>query len=52
VDVMTIGEFSARSRLSAKASRLYDRLGLLSPARVRRSGRQHRREQRASSRST
>ncbi len=31
---MTIGEFAARSRLSAKALRLYDRLGLLAPARV------------------
>ena len=31
---MTIGEFSRRSRLSAKALRLYDELGLLPPARV------------------
>jgi DNA-binding transcriptional MerR regulator len=34
VDQMTIGEFSSRSRLSAKALRLYDELGLLPPARV------------------
>ena len=34
---MTIGEFARRSRLSAKALRLYDRLGLLSPARVDRA---------------
>ncbi|WP_415950086.1 MerR family transcriptional regulator [Streptomyces sp. KLOTTS4A1] len=31
---LTIGAFASRSRLSAKALRLYDRLGLLSPARV------------------
>ena len=31
---MSIGEFARRSRLSAKALRLYDELGLLSPARV------------------
>jgi len=31
---MTIGEFSKRSRLSAKALRLYDELGLLPPAEV------------------
>jgi DNA-binding transcriptional MerR regulator len=31
---MSIGEFARRSRLSAKALRLYDGLGLLSPARV------------------
>ncbi|MEW2130652.1 MerR family transcriptional regulator [Streptomyces sp. NPDC005435] len=31
---MTIGAFAARSRLSAKALRLYDRLGLLAPDRV------------------
>jgi DNA-binding transcriptional MerR regulator len=31
---MTIGEFSARTRLSAKALRLYDSLGLLVPAEV------------------
>jgi DNA-binding transcriptional MerR regulator len=31
---MTIGEFAGRARLSPKALRLYDRLGLLSPARV------------------
>lgn len=33
-DLLTIGAFGARSRLSAKALRLYDRLGLLSPAHV------------------
>jgi DNA-binding transcriptional MerR regulator len=31
VDLMTIGAFAERTRLSAKALRLYDRLGLLSP---------------------
>jgi DNA-binding transcriptional MerR regulator len=31
---MSIGEFARRSRLSAKALRLYDQLGLLPPARV------------------
>src|SRR3984957_17749663 len=31
---MSIGEFARRSRLSPKALRLYDRLGLLAPARV------------------
>ncbi|MFJ5777664.1 MerR family transcriptional regulator [Streptomyces sp. NPDC093094] len=31
---LTIGAFAARARLSAKALRLYDRLGLLSPAHV------------------
>ena len=31
---MSIGEFARCSRLSAKALRLYDRLGLLPPARV------------------
>ncbi len=31
---MSIGEFARRSRLSAKALRLYDGLGLLSPGRV------------------
>jgi DNA-binding transcriptional MerR regulator len=31
---MSIGEFAGRSRLSAKALRLYDELGLLPPARV------------------
>src|SRR5215831_17484675 len=31
---MTIGEFAARTRLSPKALRLYDQLGLLRPARV------------------
>jgi DNA-binding transcriptional MerR regulator len=34
VDQMRIGEFARRSRLSAKALRLYDELGLLPPARV------------------
>jgi DNA-binding transcriptional MerR regulator len=34
VDRMSIGEFARRSRLSAKALRLYDELGLLPPARV------------------
>jgi DNA-binding transcriptional MerR regulator len=34
VDQMSIGEFAKRSRLSAKALRLYDELGLLAPARV------------------
>jgi DNA-binding transcriptional MerR regulator len=34
VELMTIGEFSKRSRLSAKALRLYDELGLLPPAEV------------------
>jgi DNA-binding transcriptional MerR regulator len=34
VDQMSIGEFARRSRLSAKALRLYDELGLLLPARV------------------
>ncbi len=34
VDEMSIGEFSRRSRLSPKALRLYDELGLLAPARV------------------
>jgi DNA-binding transcriptional MerR regulator len=33
-DLLTIGTFAARARLSAKALRLYDRLGLLSPAYV------------------
>jgi DNA-binding transcriptional MerR regulator len=31
---MSIGEFARRSRLSAKALRLYDQLGLLVPARM------------------
>ena len=34
MDRMSIGEFARRSRLSAKALRLYDELGLLPPARV------------------
>jgi DNA-binding transcriptional MerR regulator len=34
VDQMSIGEFARGSRLSAKALRLYDDLGLLPPARV------------------
>jgi DNA-binding transcriptional MerR regulator len=33
-ELLTIGAFAARSRLSAKALRLYDRLGLLTPAHV------------------
>jgi len=34
VDEMSIAEFARRSRLSPKALRLYDELGLLAPARV------------------
>jgi DNA-binding transcriptional MerR regulator len=34
MDLMTIGAFAERTRLSPKALRLYDRLGLLSPART------------------
>jgi DNA-binding transcriptional MerR regulator len=34
LDEMSIGEFARRSRLSPKALRLYDELGLLAPARV------------------
>ncbi len=34
MDQMSIGEFARRSRLSPKALRLYDELGLLPPARV------------------
>jgi DNA-binding transcriptional MerR regulator len=34
VEEMSIGEFARRSRLSPKALRVYDGLGLLSPARV------------------
>ncbi|MEW2117039.1 MerR family transcriptional regulator [Streptomyces sp. NPDC005474] len=33
-ELLTIGAFGARARLSAKALRLYDRLGLLAPAYV------------------
>ncbi|MFE6546981.1 MerR family transcriptional regulator [Streptomyces sp. NPDC057746] len=33
-ELLTIGAFAARSRLSAKALRLYDRLGLLTPTYV------------------
>ncbi|WP_437048180.1 MerR family transcriptional regulator [Streptomyces sp. enrichment culture] len=33
-ELLAIGAFAARARLSAKALRLYDRLGLLAPARV------------------
>ncbi|MEW2164022.1 MerR family transcriptional regulator [Streptomyces sp. NPDC007084] len=33
-DLLTIGAFASRARLSAKALRLYDRLGLLRPAHV------------------
>ena len=34
MDLMTIGAFAHRTRLSAKALRLYDRLGLVRPART------------------
>ncbi|MFF1958030.1 MerR family transcriptional regulator [Streptomyces sp. NPDC058220] len=34
MELLTIGAFAARSRLSPKALRLYDRLGLLAPAQV------------------
>src|SRR5579863_10646899 len=34
VDLLTIGAFSRASRLSPKALRLYDSLGLLTPAHV------------------
>jgi DNA-binding transcriptional MerR regulator len=34
VELMTIGAFAERTRLSAKALRLYDRLGLVAPAQV------------------
>ena len=34
MDLMTIGAFAMRTRLSPKALRLYDRLGLLPPART------------------
>lgn len=34
MEEMSIGEFARRSRLSPKALRLYDGLGLLSPSRV------------------
>ncbi len=33
-DLLTVGAFAARARLSAKALRRYDRLGLLAPAYV------------------
>ncbi|WP_217171412.1 MerR family transcriptional regulator [Streptomyces sp. AC512_CC834] len=33
-ELLTIGAFAARARLSAKALRLYDRMGLLAPAHV------------------
>ena len=33
-ELLPIGAFAARARLSAKALRLYDRRGLLAPARV------------------
>ncbi|MEV1078303.1 MerR family transcriptional regulator [Streptomyces sp. NPDC050211] len=33
-ELLTIGAFAAKARLSAKALRLYDRLGLLTPAHV------------------
>jgi DNA-binding transcriptional MerR regulator len=38
VDLMSIGEFARLSRLSAKALRLYDELGLLPPAQVDAAG--------------
>ena len=34
MDLMTIGAFAGRTRLSPKALRLYDRLGLLPPAQI------------------
>ena len=34
MELMSIGEFAVRSRLSQKALRLYDELGLLAPAQV------------------
>ena len=34
VKLLTIGEFARESRLSPKALRLYDQLGLLRPCRV------------------
>jgi PPM family protein phosphatase len=34
VTYITIGEFAERTRLSPKALRLYDRLGLVVPAKV------------------
>jgi len=34
VEEMSIGEFARRSRLSPKALRLYDEIGLLAPSRV------------------
>jgi len=34
MDLMTISAFAERTRLSARALRLYDRLGLLPPART------------------
>src|ERR1700678_1345563 len=34
MDEMGIGEFASRSRLSARALRIYDELGLLAPTRV------------------
>src|ERR1700733_7120726 len=34
VELMSIGAFAQRTRLSPKALRLYDELGLLAPARV------------------
>ncbi|HEY2551312.1 MAG TPA: MerR family DNA-binding transcriptional regulator [Streptosporangiaceae bacterium] len=34
MDEVSIGEFARRSRLSVKALRLYDELGVLAPARV------------------
>jgi DNA-binding transcriptional MerR regulator len=34
MEEISIGEFARRSRLSVKALRLYDELGVLTPARV------------------
>jgi protein phosphatase len=34
MDPMSISEFARRSRLSPKALRLYDEMGLLPPARI------------------
>ena len=37
MDLMTIGAFAERTRLSPRALRLYDRLGLLPPVRTERT---------------
>ncbi len=37
MEEISIGEFARRSRLSVKALRLYDELGVLTPARVDRN---------------